>query len=172
MRKGGMYRQISGILTASLVIACAQTASVSRKKTASEVNSSENPALAQTRKSLPERKFEPPGDLDRMLDANPLGLKATNQAARVTRDKASVPGDEAANPGKGRFHIQISAETDFDAAQEKKKEYEKKLGSEVDVVFDAPYYKLRWGSFETRQAAEDRLLDISDLKVQGFVIKQ
>jgi hypothetical protein len=40
------------------------------------------------------------------------------------------------------------------------------------MVFDAPYYKLRWGYFESKQDAEDKILELSDLKIQGFVVKQ
>ena len=37
-----------------------------------------------------------------------------------------------------------------DAAQAKKRDYERQLGGSVDVIFDSPYYKLRWGIFGTK----------------------
>ena len=77
-----------------------------------------------------------------------------------------------ASPGKGRFRIQVGAENDIDAAQAKKREYERTLGGTVDVVFDAPYYKLRWGFFDTKQDADDKILEIAELNIQGFVVKQ
>jgi hypothetical protein len=46
------------------------------------------------------------------------------------------------------------------------------LGGVVDVSFDAPYYKLRWGYFETKQEAQDKILELSDLNISGFVVKQ
>lgn len=114
-------------------------------------------------------RFEEPGELDRMLDAKPLPQASVKAPAASAAPAAAAP---AAAPGKGKFRIQVGAETDFDAAQAKKKEYERLLGGTVDMSFDAPYYKLRWGSFETKQEAEDKILEISDSKIQAFVVKQ
>ena len=116
------------------------------------------------------RKFQEPAELDKLLDAKPIALAVvkTTQSGGMETPAAS----KSASQGKGRFRIQISAESDVDAAQAKKRDYERQLGGSVDVVFDAPYYKLRWGFFETKQEAEDKLLEISDQVSQGFVIKQ
>jgi hypothetical protein len=115
------------------------------------------------------KRFAEPGELDKLLDAKPIALAAVRPA--------SAPGAPAKAPepvakGKANFRIQIGAESDLDAAQAKKAEYEKQLGGAVDVVFDAPFYKLRWGFFESKQDAEDKLLELSDFKIQGFVVKQ
>lgn len=134
-------------------------------------------APAQTLKAPPTaaaaasgRKFEEPGDLDRMLDAKPMDMPAVKPASQVLAVAATQSQDPA--KGKGSFRIQIGAESDVDAAQAKKAKYEKMLGGTVDMVFDAPYYKLRWGYFDSKQEAEDKILELSDLKIQGFVIKQ
>ena len=118
------------------------------------------------------RKFEEPGELDRALDAKPLALPAVKPASQI--QAASAAASKAPEPakGKGNFRIQIGDESDVDAAQAKKAEYERLLGGPVDMVFDAPYYKLRWGYFETKQDAEDKILELTDLKIQGFVVKQ
>jgi hypothetical protein len=116
------------------------------------------------------RHFEEPGEIDKLLDAKPIALAAVKPASQAqAAAKAAAP--EPAK-GKGNFRIQVGAESDVDAAQAKKAEYEKLLGGTVDVVFDAPYYKLRWGYFDSKQDAEDKILEISDLKIQGFVVKQ
>jgi septal ring-binding cell division protein DamX len=110
-----------------------------------------------------------------MLDAKPMALPAVKPASQApAAGAAGAAAAKAPEPakGKGNFRIQIGAESDVDAAQAKKAEYEKLLGGAVDMVFDAPYYKLRWGYFDTKQDAEDKLLELSDLKIQGFVVKQ
>jgi len=110
--------------------------------------------------------------VDKLLDAKPIALAAVrpaSQAAPGTSAAAKTPDPAKV---KGNFRIQIGAESDVDAAQAKKAQYEKMLGGAVDVVFDAPYYKLRWGYFETKQDAEDKILELSDQKIQGFVVKQ
>jgi hypothetical protein len=118
------------------------------------------------------RRFQEAGELDKLLDAKPMAFAAVKPATQ------SAPGSTAAAKapepakGKGNFRIQIGAESDVDAAQAKKAQYERLLGGSVDVVFDAPYYKLRWGYFETKQDAEDKILELSDQKIQGFVVKQ
>jgi hypothetical protein len=117
------------------------------------------------------KRFEEPGELDKLLDAKPIALAAVRPASQAA-PAGAAPKAEPAAKGKGNFRIQIGAESDVDAAQGKKAEYEKLLGGSVDVVFDPPYYKLRWGFFDSRQDAEDKLLELSDLKIQGFVIKQ
>jgi SPOR domain len=118
------------------------------------------------------KRFEEPGELDRLLDAKPIALAAVKPASQGSAGAASVKAPEPVAKGKGNFRIQIGAESDLDAAQLKKAEYEKLLGGAVDVTFDAPYYKLRWGFFDSKQDAEDKLLELSDFKIQGFVIKQ
>lgn len=117
------------------------------------------------------RKFEEPGELDRALDAKPLALPAVKPASQIQASGSAAKTPEPAK-AKGNFRIQIGAESDVDAAQAKKAEYERMLGGAVDMVFDAPYYKLRWGYFETKQDAEDKILELTDLKIQGFVVKQ
>jgi len=118
------------------------------------------------------RKFEEPGELDKVLDAKPMSLPAVKPATQAAAASPAV--SKAPDPAKtkGNFRIQIGAESDVDAAQAKKAQYEKMLGGTVDMVFDAPYYKLRWGYFDTKQDAEDKILELSDQKIQGFVVKQ
>ena len=120
--------------------------------------------------SASDRTFGEPGDLDKLLDAKPIALaavKPVSQAPAAAAPKAPEPAR-----GKGNFRIQIGAESDVDEAQAKKAAYEKLIGGTVDMVFDAPYYKLRWGYFETKQDAEDKILELTDVKIQGFVVKQ
>ncbi|MDQ3002330.1 MAG: SPOR domain-containing protein, partial [Fibrobacterota bacterium] len=110
---------------------------------------------------------------DKLLDAKPIALAAVKPASQGSQTgSGAVKASEPPTKTKGNFRIQVGAESDVDAAQAKKQEYEKLLGGTVDVVFDAPYYKLRWGFFDSKQDAEDKILELSDHKIQGFVVKQ
>lgn len=109
--------------------------------------------------------------MDKVLDAKSMPLPAVRPATQASAAPAASKTPEPAKT-KGNFRIQIGAESDVDAAQAKKAQYEKMLGGTVDMVFDAPYYKLRWGYFDTKQDAEDKILELSDQKIQGFVVKQ
>lgn len=134
------------------------------------------PAVSGTPAAEPSKsgkKFEETGELDKMLDAKPIALAAVKPASQGSPAGATqAKAPEKASAGKGNFRLQIGAESDIDAAQAKKAAYEKQLGGTVDVVFDQPYYKLRWGYFDSKQDAEDKLLELSDQKIQGFVVKQ
>ena len=118
------------------------------------------------------RRFEEPGELDKVLDAKPMALPAVKPATQASAGTPAAAKTPEPAKTKGNFRIQIGAESDVDAAQAKKAQYEKMLGGTVDMVFDAPYYKLRWGYFDTKQDAEDKILELSDQKIQGFVVKQ
>jgi hypothetical protein len=119
----------------------------------------------------PAGRFEEPGELDRLVDAKPINFPAVKTMSAAGAPVAAKSPAEAST-GRGRFRIQVGAENNIDAAQSKKAEYERKLGGAVDVVFDAPYYKLRWGYFESKQDADDKILEISEFNIQGFVVKQ
>lgn len=136
------------------------------------VSTSPQPADGGAEVSGSSRRFEEAGELDRLLDAKPIALAVVKPASQGSSGGVSAKAPEPVAKGKGNFRIQIGAESDLDAAQIKKAEYEKMLGGAVDVTFDAPYYKLRWGYFDSKQDAEDKLLELSDFKIQGFVIKQ
>ncbi|MDB5104728.1 MAG: Sporulation domain protein [Fibrobacteres bacterium] len=131
------------------------------------------PASTKAEAPVASKRFEEPGELDNLLDAKPIAMAAVKPASQaVTGGPGIAKAAEPASKGKGNFRLQVGAESDVDAAQAKKQEYEKLLGGSVDVVFDAPYYKLRWGYFDSRQDAEDKMLELSDLKIQMFVVKQ
>jgi len=155
-----------------------------------EKTSSTAPAQAPaTEAPKSGKKLVAPTELEKLLDAKPITLAAVKPAgAASTSTTSSANGNsngngnstinngatkssEKSSTGKGNFRLQIGAESDIDAAQAKKATYEKQLGGTVDMVFDAPYYKLRWGYFASKQDAEDKLLELSDFKIQGFVVK-
>ncbi|MEO6096330.1 MAG: hypothetical protein ABIW76_11760 [Fibrobacteria bacterium] len=137
----------------------------------SEEPSQPSPGQAEI-PSTPNKRFEEPGDLDKLLDAKPIALATVKPASQAQPTGSVAKSPDPVSKGKGNFRIQVGAESDVDAAQAKKLEYERALGGAVDVVFDAPYYKLRWGWFDSKQDAEDKVLEMSDLRIQMFVVKQ
>jgi septal ring-binding cell division protein DamX len=176
-KTGSMWTGIFGAMALALTLAGCASMSQSGKDADADKSDAAAPAVAGDASSEPSkggRKFEEPGELDKMLDAKPMALAAVKPAiqAAPAAPATAAKAPEMAAPGKGKFRIQIGAESDVDAAQAKKAAYQNQLGGTVDVVFDAPYYKLRWGYFDSKQDAEDKLLELSDLKIQGFVVKQ
>lgn len=152
--------------------ACAgpRTSEHSSAKATADINSESATAVPNAVASNLGNKLPEPGELDKLLDEKPIALAAVKTTVH-SGSGAQTKLSEPVSTGRGKFRIQIGAESDMDAAQSKKGIYEKQLGGTVDVVFDAPYYKLRWGYFESKQDAEDKLLELSDQKIQGFVVK-
>ncbi len=191
----------AAILSAAMILNCGGTANMSKNsgtnsgKDGSDQGQNADQSNSRSGSSLSNssRHFEKPSDLDKMLDEKPITLAAVKNSSSANSGamasngmngsnnssaglngngiSESTPSNASSSSGKGKFHIQIGAESDMDAAQVKKANFEKQLGSNVNMVFDAPYYKLQWGNFNSKQDAEDKLLELSDLKIQGFVVK-
>ena len=60
---------------------------------------------------------------------------------------------------------------DFDAAQRRRAELSASTGYAIQVVFDAPFYKLRGGGWTTKKAAEDKARELSAYNINAFVVK-
>lgn len=165
---------VSLLFIVSALAGCAGVASRGGEDSRTGSEETSQTSSGQESASVPSKQFEEPGELDKMLDAKPIALAAVKPASQGSQAGAGASAkiNEPPAKGKGNFRIQVGAESDVDAAQAKKQEYEKLLGGNVDVIFDAPYYKLRWGYFDSKQDAEDKILELSDHKIQGFVVKQ
>lgn len=131
------------------------------------------PATSSPAHENSARKFLPPSDLDRVLDANPQPFPAVKPAMPSAPEatEARPAAKEAAPDAGSAFRIQLDALSDMDAAQTRKAALEKTLGEKIDMVFDAPYYKLRFGNFATKQEAEDKLVDLAGKNLQGFIVR-
>jgi SPOR domain len=121
--------------------------------------------------SQPEKRQYPGGSpTDLAIDAKPHVLPEVKQAATpgiADKEAASTPAVVG-----GPWRIQVGTLPDLESAQTRKRQLDAKLGSPVDLTFDAPYYKLRWGGFATKQEAEDKLLEMSEIFHEAFVIRQ
>lgn len=156
---------LPGIL---LLSACSLTA---KKNPDSRPTSTLEPTSDAGHKSAgaPPRKYPTPTETDLLLDAKPHSLPEIKSAAAEPA-LGTDAGKEKTT--RGPWRIQVAALADLESAQARKRELDAKLGSTVDLIFDAPYYKLRWGAFSSKQEAEDKLLEMSEVIREGFVIRQ
>ena len=115
-------------------------------------------AVSSTPSDSP-RRFSPPTELDKMLDARPISLPDDKDTA-------------VSEPNTAVFQVQLGALSDMDSAQSRKTVLEQLVGGKIEVVFDPPYYKLRFGKFASKREAEDELLDLSQKNIEGFVVRQ
>jgi hypothetical protein len=124
----------------------------------------------------PEQKsFSPALPLDSVLNKSPLffsQIKPKSQTLLPLSALARSPGQAGDKLAGGLFRIQLLTVADFEAAQDKKDSFSRILGKSVEVLFDAPFYKLRFGAFTTKRQAQEALMDVTELGLQGFVVME
>ncbi|MGL1933913.1 MAG: SPOR domain-containing protein [Fibrobacterales bacterium] len=70
------------------------------------------------------------------------------------------------------YILQFATLADFDAAQKRLRYLNQLTGVPLRLIFDAPFYKIRGGVFETKDAAEDKLIELRQLEVSAFIMKK
>jgi hypothetical protein len=120
------------------------------------------------------KKFSPPLPLDSLLDANSISMKSElpDGSKKQSQSPKKNAHSQKKSSHKGIYRIQLLTVADFETAQDKKYSLSRILGASVDILFDAPFYKLRYGRYSSKRKAQEKLLDIKDLGLQGFVIKE
>ena len=85
----------------------------------------------------------------------------------------AVPGKANADKkaSKDLYVLQFEAVGDFDAAQRRRAELSASTGYAIQVVFDAPFYKLRGGGWGSKKTAEDKARELSAYNINAFVVK-
>lgn len=71
----------------------------------------------------------------------------------------------------GFYMLQFEAVADFDAAQRRKAQIAASTGYAIQVVFDAPFYKLRGGGWSFKKDADDKARELSAYNINAFVVK-
>lgn len=78
----------------------------------------------------------------------------------------------AAPDGPPRWRIQLAALGTSEQAQRERVRLEKALGAgSITVVEDAGKFKLRWGNFTSREAAEAAKADLKSRQIDGFTVR-
>jgi|GEM_PF-474027 len=69
------------------------------------------------------------------------------------------------------YMIQFDALADFDAAQARRADLQRRTGMSIQLIFDEPFYKLRAGSYSKKEDAEDQVRQLSEANIQAFLVK-
>ena len=83
----------------------------------------------------------------------------------VSHEKSSNKEQE------GAYVLQFDAIANFDAAQARKARLQIQTGYDIQLVFDAPFYKLRGGYFKKKTDAEDKARELSLSNISAFAVK-
>ena len=112
-----------------------------------------------------------PTDLDtlfRGMEYNPV----LSASLRDSSKNEAVPKAAAkASKSDGYYMLQFESVADFDAAQRRRAQLSASTGYSIQVVFDAPFYKLRGGGWGSKKAAEDKARELSAYNITAFVVK-
>ncbi|MDR2580126.1 MAG: SPOR domain-containing protein [Fibromonadaceae bacterium] len=110
-----------------------------------------------------------PTDLDSIFRGNEFKLPPLDSTHRVDY-RETVQG----NQQQGReelYTLQFDAVANFDAAQARRARLQSQTGYSIQMVFDAPFYKLRGGHFRRRSEAEDKARELSLDNISAFVVR-
>ncbi|MBR6317662.1 MAG: SPOR domain-containing protein, partial [Fibrobacter sp.] len=115
-----------------------------------------------------------PTDLDSLFrgkEYKPVLSASLRDSA--TNEASAVPGKATAKASKsdGYYMLQFESVADFDAAQRRRAQISASTGYAIQVVFDAPFYKLRGGGWVNKKAAEDKARELSAYNITAFVVK-
>ena len=93
---------------------------------------------------------------------------------RDTTNVSSLPAktkEGKESKGNGYYVLQFEAVGDFDAAERRRAQISASTGYNIQVVFDAPFYKLRGGGWTSKQAADDKARELSAYNINALVVK-
>ena len=116
-----------------------------------------------------------PTDIDSLFrgkeykpELSPSLRDTTNVSATTIPAKAK---DGKESKGNGYYVLQFEAVGDFDAAQRRRAQISAATGYNINVVFDAPFYKLRGGGWTSKKAADDKARELSVYNINALVVK-
>ena len=93
---------------------------------------------------------------------------------RDTTNVSSLPAkakDGKESKGNGYYVLQFEAVGDLDAAERRRAQIAASTGYNIQVVFDAPFYKLRGGGWTSKKAADDKARELSAYNINALVVK-
>ncbi|NLB63482.1 MAG: SPOR domain-containing protein [Fibrobacter sp.] len=109
-------------------------------------------------------------DLDTLLQGKEYKLPALKASMRAKEEPVST-SETKSKSSNSEFTLQFDALADFDAAQNRRADLQRRTGIGIRLIFDSPFYKLRGGSFSTKDEADDQVRALQEYNIQAFVIK-
>jgi len=102
---------------------------------------------------------------DREYQFPPLDSSYRTNYNDVLQEKSSGKEQETI------YVLQFDAIANFDAAQARRSKLQAQTGYDIQMVFDAPFYKLRGGYFKKKTEAEDKVRELSLSNISAFAVK-
>ena len=112
-----------------------------------------------------------PTDLDSLFRGKEYKPVLSASLRDSSKSEAVPKAASKASKSDGYYMLQFESVADFDAAQRRRAQLSASTGYAVQVVFDAPFYKLRGGGWGNKKAAEDKARELSAYNITAFVVK-
>jgi len=107
--------------------------------------------------------------LDSLFKGNEFKLPALDASYRVNYNE-TVQSNTAHGKDES-YTLQFDAVANFDAAQVRRAKLQAQTGYAIQMIFDAPFYKLRGGIFKKKSEAEDKVRELSLYNISAFPVK-
>ncbi|MBR4783806.1 MAG: SPOR domain-containing protein [Fibrobacter sp.] len=114
-----------------------------------------------------------PTDIDSLFRGKEYKPELSS-SLRDTTNVSSLPAktkEGKESKGNGYYVLQFEAVGDFDAAERRRAQIAASTGYNIQVVFDAPFYKLRGGGWTSKKAADDKARELSAYNINALVVK-
>jgi hypothetical protein len=113
-----------------------------------------------------------PTDIDTLLRGREFKMPRLDSTLRSGNDLSRLVQTPAGkSESDGVYTLQLAALANFDAAQRQREELRGRIGHDIQMVFDAPFYKLRAGTWNRKADAEDRARELSMANIPALVIR-
>lgn len=115
-----------------------------------------------------------PTDIDSLFRGKEYKPELNASLRDTTNVSSAMPvkaKDAKESKGNGLYVLQFEAVGDFDAAQRRRAQIAATTGYNIQVVFDAPFYKLRGGGWTSKKAADDKARELSVYNINALVVK-
>ena len=112
-----------------------------------------------------------PTDLDTLFRGKEYKPVLSASLRDSSKNEAVPKAAAKASKSDGYYMLQFESVADFDAAQRRRAQISAATGYNINVVFDAPFYKLRGGGWGSKKAAEDKARELSAYNITAFVVK-
>lgn len=128
---------------------------------------------SQTKKADYDRKdlLPNPTALDSMLKDKENTIGKVDPAKRNADGEFEHLVGKGVSSKEGIYALQFEAVADFDAAQKRRWQLSSRTGYNIYLVFNAPFYKLRSGSFTSKAKAEEAVASLAAANVTAFIVK-
>ncbi|MCL2100355.1 MAG: SPOR domain-containing protein [Fibromonadales bacterium] len=113
---------------------------------------------------------EVPTDLDSLFRGKEFQLPPLDSSHRTSYSEVPLPKSTGKESNEA-YVLQFDAIVNFDAAQARRATLRTQTGYEIQMIFDAPFYKLRGGNFRKKSEAEDKARELSLYNISAFVIR-